>query len=87
MIIFKKISFIILLTIICILRTEAGIKDAIFATVGDKAITHSDITNEIKINLVLSNISFSEENTYFVRRQINIWRSQNDSQRGSEASK
>ena len=61
MIIFKKISFIILLTIICILRTEAGIKDAIFATVGDKAITHSDITNEIKINLVLSNISFSEE--------------------------
>jgi len=60
-IIFKKISFIILLTIICILRTEAGIKDAIFATVGDKAITHSDITNEIKINLVLSNISFSEE--------------------------
>ena len=44
--------------------TSAGlteIKDSIFATVGDKAITRSDIVNEIKIILVISGSTYSEK--------------------------
>ena len=37
------------------------IKDSLFATVGDKAITSSDIVNEIKIILIISNQPYTEE--------------------------
>ena len=42
------------------------IKDSLFATVGNKAITYSDIVNEIKVILIISNENFSEEK----RKQI-----------------
>ena len=37
------------------------IKDSLYATVGKKAITYSDIINEIKIILILNNESFSKD--------------------------
>ena len=37
------------------------IKDSLYATVGEKAITYSDIINEIKIILILNNESFSKD--------------------------
>ena len=40
---------------------EEVIKDSLFATVGNKAITQSDIINEIKIILILTGQSFTED--------------------------
>lgn len=40
---------------------ETSIKDGLFVTVGDKAITKSDIVDEIKIILILNNMSYSED--------------------------
>ena len=37
------------------------IKDSLFATIGDKAITNSDIVNEIKIILILSDKPYTED--------------------------
>ena len=42
-------------------KVEAAIKDSLFATVGNKAITQSDIINEIKIILILTGQSFTED--------------------------
>ena len=46
--------------------TKTVIKDSLFATIGNKAITYSDIINEIKILLILNNQTFSDEK----RKQI-----------------
>ena len=43
------------------LQVKTTIKDGIFATVGNKAITRSDIVNEIKIILILNNLRYSED--------------------------
>ena len=42
-------------------KVEEAIKDSLFATVGNKAITQSDIINEIKIILILTGQSFTED--------------------------
>jgi len=42
-------------------EVEEVIKDSLFATVGNKAITQSDIINEIKIILILTDQSFTED--------------------------
>ena len=42
-------------------KVEAAIKDSLFAVVCNKAITQSDIINEIKIILILTGRSFSED--------------------------
>jgi len=41
-------------------KIKTTIEDGLFATVGNKAITRSDIINEIKVILILNNKSFSE---------------------------
>lgn len=61
MISYKKIFFIILISSFFYAETNALIKDSLFAAVGNKAITRSDIVNEIKIILILNGQSFSEE--------------------------
>ena len=43
------------------IQVETEIEDGLYATVGNKAITKSDIINEIKIILILNNKSYSEE--------------------------
>ena len=59
-----KLKKIILTFVILIFYTQScfgEIKDSLYATVGKKAITYSDIVNEIKIILITNNQSFSEE--------------------------
>jgi len=56
----KKILIITIISLFYLTKSNAEIKDYLFATIGDKAITHSDIVKEIKIILILSGQSFSE---------------------------
>ena len=56
-----KIIKIIFIYFFCINLANSEIKDSLFATVGHKAITQSDIVKEIKIILILSGETFSEE--------------------------
>jgi len=42
-------------------EVEVAIKDSLFASVGNKAITQSDILNEIKIILILTGQNFTED--------------------------
>ena len=47
--------------LLCFGESNAVIKDSLFATVGNKAITRSDILEEIKVILILNNLSYSED--------------------------
>jgi peptidyl-prolyl cis-trans isomerase SurA len=58
----KKIKTIFLILFIFLIyhkKTNSEIKDGLFATVGNKAITKSDIINEIKMIMILNNMTFS----------------------------
>ena len=57
----KKIFFFILVTLFFYESVNGAIKDSLFATVGSKAITRSDIINEIKIILILNGQSFADQ--------------------------
>ena len=63
----KKIIITIIISSFYLAESNAVIKDSLYATVGDKAITHSDIINEIKIMLILNNQSFSEEKKEYLQ--------------------
>ena len=43
------------------IQVETVIEDGLYATVGNKAITKSDIINEIKVILILNNKSYSDD--------------------------
>jgi peptidyl-prolyl cis-trans isomerase SurA len=58
----KKILFLIILLIISFTKVNAVIDDGMFITIGNKAITKSDIVNEIKIILLLNNKVYSSSN-------------------------
>ena len=57
----KKVIFVLIVSFLFVNAGNAVIKDSIFATVGNKVITKSDIINEIKIILILNGTSYSEE--------------------------
>ena len=57
----NKIIFFIFLSLLTVEKSFAEIKDKLFMTIGDKAITASDIVNEIKIILILNNQPYNEE--------------------------
>ena len=57
----KKIFFLVLFLLINIEKTNAEISDSLFMTIGNKAITQSDLVDEIKIILILNNESYSDE--------------------------
>ena len=57
----NKIIIIVILSIFYLTHSNAVIKDGLFATVGNKAVTQSDIMDEIKVILILSAQSFSED--------------------------
>ena len=42
-------------------QVKTTLKDGLYATVGNKAITRSDILNEVKSILILNNMSYSDE--------------------------
>ena len=58
-------------------KVEEAIQDSLFATVGNKAITQSDIINEIKIILILTGQSFTED----IREQLQAGAVQSSIQR------
>jgi len=45
----------------CTSQNNAAIKDKLFATVGNKAVTLSDVENEVKSILILTNTKFTED--------------------------
>ena len=57
----KKIIFIVLISIIFFEKVGSEINDSLFITVGNRAITKSDVVNEIKIILILNNESYSND--------------------------
>jgi len=57
----KKIIKLKLIFLLYIFSCNAVINDYLFATVGNKAVTHSDIVEEVKIILLLNGKSFNEE--------------------------
>ena len=57
----KKIIFIILISFIFIEKVNSEINDSLFMSVGDKPITQSDLVNEIKLILILTNQTYSAE--------------------------
>ena len=57
-----KIFFVIILTFSISKEINAKIEDALYATVGNEAITRSDIINEMKLILILTNQRLSEDN-------------------------
>jgi len=57
----KNIISVIIISFFCLSESYAAIKDSLFATVGNKAITRSDIVNEIKTILILSGQNFSQD--------------------------
>ena len=58
----NKIIFVIFTFLFFTTKGNAEIKDSLFATVGNRAITASDVVNEVKLILILNNQSYSEEN-------------------------
>lgn len=61
MINFKKIIIFVVIAFFSISQSFAKMEDSIYATVANKAITHSDIIKEIKIILILNGQTFSED--------------------------
>ena len=61
----KKTIFIIIISFLFIVEGNAVIKDSMFATVGNKVITTSDIINEIKITLIINGISYGKTGKVF----------------------
>ena len=57
----KKIIFIFLIFLLNFESLQAGIKDSIYITIGNKPVTKSDIKDEIKIILILNGEKFSED--------------------------
>ena len=58
----KKTIHIIILSLFFSTGTNSALQDALFATIGNKAITRADIVNEIKVILILNGENFSQEN-------------------------
>tara|TARA_B100000029_G_scaffold412160_1_gene414746 strand:+ start:1192 stop:2133 length:942 start_codon:yes stop_codon:yes gene_type:complete len=59
---FNKILFVLLISLFFLTKGNTEIKDGLFATVGNRAITDSDVVNEVKLLLILNNESYSEAN-------------------------
>ena len=56
-----KIIFLVFLTFLFFEKANVEITDSLFMIVGDRAITNSDLLNEMKIILILNNQSYSED--------------------------
>tara|TARA_Y100000741_G_C18183893_1_gene530500 strand:- start:63 stop:1004 length:942 start_codon:yes stop_codon:yes gene_type:complete len=57
----KNILIILFIGILSLTKVQAEIKDGLFVTVGNIPITKSDIVDEIKIILILNNMTYSDE--------------------------
>ena len=66
---FKKAFLTFVILIFSIAEINAEIKDSLFASVGNKAVTYSDILNEIKITLISNGQVFSKDNKKQIQQQ------------------
>tara|TARA_B100001250_G_C19373498_1_gene603017 strand:+ start:108 stop:632 length:525 start_codon:yes stop_codon:yes gene_type:complete len=57
----KYILIIFLISAFSLTKVQAEIKDGLFVTVGGTPITKSDIVDEIKIILILNNMTYSDD--------------------------
>ena len=57
----KKIFLVLSFVLINLTNANSEIKDGLFITIGNKAITSLDIVNEIKVILILNNLSYSDD--------------------------
>ena len=57
----KKIICIFIISFLCEIKVNAKIEDALFITIDDIAVTKLDVVNEIKIILILSNASCTDD--------------------------
>jgi peptidyl-prolyl cis-trans isomerase SurA len=57
----QKIFLILSFVLFNLTNVNSAIKDGLFITIGDKAITSLDIVNEIKVILILNNLSYSDD--------------------------
>ena len=57
----KKIICIFIISFLCEIKVNAKIEDALFITIDDIAVTKLDVVNEIKIILILSNASYTDD--------------------------
>ena len=57
----RKIFIVFIIFFISVFKAESEVNDSIFATVGNKVITRSDILNEIKIILITTGATFSND--------------------------
>jgi peptidyl-prolyl cis-trans isomerase SurA len=57
----KKIIFLLFIFLTFVEKINSEISDSLYMTVGDIAVTQSDIVKEIKIILILTNQSYSNE--------------------------
>ena len=57
----RKLIIFFIITTLSISESFSKIEDSIYVTGGNKAITHSDIINEIKIILILNGQTYSEQ--------------------------
>ena len=57
----QKIFLILSFVLFNLTNANSTIKDGLFITIGDKAITSLDIVNEIKVILILNNLSYSDD--------------------------
>ena len=64
----KKIVFSILIFFLSIGNSNSNIEDSLFISVGNIAITRSDIINEIKLILILNGKVYSEENKQILEK-------------------
>jgi parvulin-like peptidyl-prolyl isomerase len=63
----RKILFVFVILFISSFKIEAEVNDSIFATVGNKVITRSDILNEIKVILITTGETFSNDRLDFLQ--------------------
>ena len=57
----KKILIVLIILSVTSVKAKTEISDSIFATVGNKVITRSDIVNEIKIILISTGQQLTED--------------------------
>ena len=57
----KKIFILSLIFSLSFFKVNAEIKDKLFLTVGNKAVTTLDVMNEIKVILILNNMSYDDQ--------------------------
>ena len=63
----KKTVFCLIIFLLFLTNNSFAIKDSLFATIGNKAITRSDVLNEVKSILILSGKAYTPDQKDFIQ--------------------